>query len=169
MNQQSTNPNDPTNANAEASSNEPAEAGRNNQQSQPVPGDLIAVEKSEWYALPDGGVLRVCEFPGWTTPGFDIYVAPRHAIRTFWGPNHGAPDGRKRIYMSSSGGPFKTITLSRIAALERTGRQLDWFWRWQDYPRAAGGIDYQQEVTTWKLSLLPDTGTYACEAEEVSR
>lgn len=41
MNQQSTNPNDQTNANAEASSNEQA-----------MPGDLIVVEKSEWYAFP---------------------------------------------------------------------------------------------------------------------
>jgi hypothetical protein len=126
----------------------------------PQPGDLILVERSEWYALQDGGLLRVCEWEPWTTKGRDIYVAPRHQVRTFWGPNSGAPDGLKPIYMSTSGGPFRTITLSQIAPLEPLGTRLDTFWRWLDRPRAAGGIEYQQEVNYWKLAWLPDKGTY---------
>jgi hypothetical protein len=62
--------------------------------------------------------------------------------------------------MSTSGGPFRTITLSLIAPLEPLGTRLDTFWRWLDRPRAAGGIEYQQEVNYWKLAWLPDKGTY---------
>ena len=131
----------------------------------PQPGDLILVERSEWYALRNGERLRVCENAGWVTPGRDIFVAPRHQVRTFWGP----PDGQKPIHMSTSGGPFKSITLSLIAPLERSGRQLDVFWRWMDRPRAGGGVEYQQEVTVWKLAWLPDAGTYLSTAEEAGR
>jgi len=45
----------------------------------PQPGDLILVEKSEWYALKPGQRLRVCEVTVWITEGEEIYVAP--AIR----------------------------------------------------------------------------------------
>jgi len=135
----------------------------------PLPGDLILIEQSQWYALQSGELLRVCEWTGWTTRGRDIYVAPRKQVRTFWGPDYGAPDGRKPIHMSTSGGPFKTITLSQVAPMERMGTQLDTFWRWLDRPRAAGGLEYQQEVTVWRLALLPDSGAYLPEAEEDRR
>ena len=135
----------------------------------PQPGDLILVERSAWYALRDGELLRVCECDGWATPGRDIYVAPRHQVRTFWGPNFGEPDGIQPVYMSTSGGPFKTITLSLMAPLERLRSQLDLFWRWRDRPRAGGGVEYQQEVTLWKLAWLPDEGTYLSAAEEAGR
>ncbi len=135
----------------------------------PQPGDLILVERSDWYALKDGELLRVCENAGWVTPERDIFVAPRHQVRTFWGPNFGPPDGQKPIHMSTSGGPIKTISLSLIAPLERSGSQLDTFWRWRDWPRAAGGIEYQQEVSVWKLTWLPDAGTYLSTAEEAAR
>ncbi len=137
--------------------------------SSPQPGDLILVERSEWYALKDGELLRVCENDCWVIPGRDIYVAPRHQVRTFWGPDFGEPDGIKPVHMSTSGGPFKTITLSLIAPLERLRTQLDFFWRWRDWPRAAGGVEYQQEVTVWKLSWLPDEGTYLSTVEEAGR
>ena len=135
----------------------------------PQPGDLILVERSDWYALRDGELLRVCENAGWVTPGRDIFVAPRHQVRTFWGPDFGPPDGLKPIHMSTSGGPFKSITLSLIAPLERSECQLDVFWRWLDRPRAAGGVEYQQEVTVWKLDWLPDAGTYLSDDEEAGR
>jgi hypothetical protein len=126
----------------------------------PVPGDLIVVERSGWYALADGELLRVCECDGWATPGRDIYVAPRNQVRTFWGPDFGPPDGSRPLCMSTSGGPFKTITLSLIEPLERLGTQLDTFWHWRDWPRAEGGVDYQREVTVWELTWLPDRGTW---------
>jgi hypothetical protein len=135
----------------------------------PQPGDLILVERSGWYALQDGELLRICEDPGWATAGRDIFVAPRKQVRTFWGPNYGEPDGIKPIYMSTSGGPFKTITLSRIAPLERWRTQLDMFWRWRDRPRAGGGLEYQRAVTVWKLDWLPDTGAYLSQDEEGGR
>ena len=56
----------------------------------PLPGDLILVEQSDWYAIGDGELLRVCERPGWAIEGRDIYVAPRHEVRSFWGPWGGA-------------------------------------------------------------------------------
>lgn len=135
----------------------------------PVPGDLIVVEHSGWYALGDGELLRVCECDGWATPGRDIYVAPRNQVQTFWGPDFGPPDGTKRLHMSTSGGPFKTITLSLIEPLERLGTQLDTFWHWRDWPRAGGGVEYQREVTVWKLALLPDRGSWLPTAGEVGR
>lgn len=83
----------------------------------PVPGDLIVVEHSGWYALADGELLRVCECDGWATPGRDIYVPPHHQVRTFWGPDFGPPDGIQPLTMSTSGGPFKTITLLLVEPL----------------------------------------------------
>lgn len=136
--------------------------------SSPQPGDLILVERSGWYALKDGEMLRVCEWPGWVIRGRDIYVAPRNSVRTFWGPDFGAPDGKKPIHMSTSGGPFKTLTLS-IVALVPVGTQFDNFWRWQDRPRAAGGVEYRREVTMWKLDWLPDVGAYLAPEQEARR
>ena len=135
----------------------------------PQPGDLILVERSGWYALKDGELLRVCEWAGWVTRGRDIYVAPRNQVRTFWGPDYGEPDGYKPVHMSTSGGPFKTITLSQVAPLERLGTKLDTFWRWVDRPRAAGGVEYQQEVTLWQLAWLPDEGAYLSPDKEARR
>ena len=73
------------------------------------------------------------------------------------------------MHMSTSGGPFATITLSLVAPLERVGTQFDTFWRWQDRPRAGGGLEYQQEVTLWKLAWLPDEGTYRSSKRDDSR
>ena len=126
----------------------------------PQPGDLILVECSQWYALQDGELLRICEPAGWITSGREIYVAPRRQVRTFWGPDHGSPDGIQPLRMSTSGGPFKSITLDLIAPLERVERRLDQFWHWVDWPRAGGGWEYQREITLWKLALLPASGTY---------
>jgi hypothetical protein len=135
----------------------------------PQPGDLILVERSEWYALRNGELLRVCENAGWVTPGRDIFVAPRHQVRTFWGQDFGPPDGQKPMHMSTSGGPFKSITLSLIAPLQRIGMRVDSFWRWKDWPRAGGGVEYDQEVSVWKLACLPDTGTFLSSDEEAGR
>ena len=90
-------------------------------------------------------------------------------MRTFWGPEFGPPGGTKRLHMSTSGGPFKTITLSLIEPLERLGTQLDTFRHWRDWPRAGGGVEYQREVTVWKLALLPDRGSWLPTAGEVGR
>jgi hypothetical protein len=73
------------------------------------------------------------------------------------------------MHMSTSGGPFRTITLSRVAPLERLGTRLDTFWRWLDRPRAAGSMEYQQEVTLWKLAWLPDRETYLSPDKEERR
>ena len=135
----------------------------------PAPGDLIVVECSAWYALADGELLRVCECAGWATPGRDIYVAPRNQVRTFWEPDFGPPDGNRPLQMSTSGGPFKTITLSLSEPLERLGTQLDTFWHWRDWPRAGGGVEYQREVTVWKLPWLPDRGSWLPTTGEVRR
>lgn len=42
----------------------------------PIPGDLIIVEFSEWYALKDCERLRVCENCEWMDIGEEIYVLP---------------------------------------------------------------------------------------------
>lgn len=122
----------------------------------PLPGDLIQVHVSLWYALKDGQQLRVCETPGWATAGCDIYVAPRHQVRSFYGPDCGPPDGVKRERLSTSGGPFKTLALRHLQGLRRIGPAQDEFWHWLDYPRAGGGVDYQRDITLWELDLLDD-------------
>jgi len=122
----------------------------------PQPGDLIEVVKSEWYALSDGQKLRVCEDGGWTEKGVEIFTAPRHAVNSFWGPNHGAPDGIKPEYLSTSGGPFNTLKLADMEGLEHIGEQEDRFWCWQDRPRAGGGRDRNVVVQVWRLPLLID-------------
>ena len=91
----------------------------------PVPGDLIIVEFSEWYALNDGEKLRVCENCEWMDIGEEIYVAPRHQVKTFWGPDFGQPDGRKPERMSTSGGPFKTIKIKELDGIELIGTEED--------------------------------------------
>ncbi|MEQ1829924.1 MAG: hypothetical protein ABL921_28435, partial [Pirellula sp.] len=122
----------------------------------PIPGDLIIVESSEWYALKDGGRLRVCENVGWLEVGEEIYVAPRHQVNTFWGPDYGPPDGFKKIHMSTSGGPFKTVAMKDLEGLELIGEEDDTFWCWQDAPRANGGMDRKVRVALWRVRLLSD-------------
>lgn len=126
----------------------------------PEPGDLILVERSKWYALKDGEYLRVCEHARWVVRGRDLFVAPRKQVTTFWGPFSGPPGPSKSERMSTSGGPFKTITLKLLPPLERIGVQSDHFWQWRDFPRSGGGIEYQREITVWKLAELPDEGAY---------
>lgn len=122
----------------------------------PMPGDLIVVDKSEWYALSDGETLRVCETPHWCEPTTAVYVAPRKQVRSFWGPSHGSPDGIQPLVMSTSGGPFKTIPAEELEGLSREATVSDTFWHWIDWPRAGGGVDYQREVTLWRLPQLID-------------
>ncbi len=122
----------------------------------PSPGDLIIVERSEWYALKDGERLRVCEHAGWINPAEELFVAPRNQVNTFWGPQSGPPDGKKPETMSTSGGPFKTVRLEELHGLERIGAETDQFWCWKDRPRANGGLDRTVEVSVWRLPVLPD-------------
>lgn len=128
----------------------------------PLPGDLIQVAKSEWYALRDEGWLRVCEHPGWTKDGEELYVAPRFQVRTFWGPDFGPPDGVKPLRMSTSGGPFRTVRLTELEGLEPDEPAIDVFWCWQDRPRAAGGVERSVEVFIWKCRLLADAHYRRC-------
>jgi len=123
----------------------------------PLPGDLIRVQTSEWYALGNGELLRVCEQPGWATVGREIFVAPRNQVQTFWGPHEGPPDGVKPVRMSTSGGPFRTVDLSSLSVLEFVEEKQDEFWHWKYLPKAAGGVNYQREVVLWTLSHFPDT------------
>ena len=107
----------------------------------PIPGDLIIVDFSEWYALKDGERLRVCENCQWIDVGEELYVAPRNQVTTFWGPDYGQPDGTSSMEMSTSGGPFKTIRIKDLERLELIGSETDTFWCWIDRPRAAGGME----------------------------
>lgn len=121
----------------------------------PAPGDLIIVEQSEWYGLPDGGMLRVCE-KNWMNPNLGIFTDPRSQVNTFWGPSYGQPDGLKPEHMSTSGGPFKFVFLTDIEGIEFIGHQIDTFWCWLDHPRAGGGMERIIEVDLWRLPLLID-------------
>lgn len=122
----------------------------------PIPGDLIIVDMSEWYALKDGERLRVCEPFEWMETGEEIQVAPRHQVSTFWGPSFGEPDGYMPMHMSTSGGPFKTVKIKELEGLTLVEETEDTFWHWQDTPREAGGVDYAVRVALWRLPLLPD-------------
>lgn len=133
----------------------------------PQPGDLIRVEKSEWYALKDGERLRVCEQTPWIEQGWNIYVAPRLAVSTFWGPSFGPPDRLKPEIMSTSGGPFQTVALSKLEGLEFLGSTIDSFWCWQDWPRAGGGIDRIETVSLWQCRLLVDDHYRNCSEYQV--
>jgi hypothetical protein len=128
----------------------------------PIPGDLIIVDKSAWYGLSDGGKLRVCEGGGWFEEGAKIRTAPRAQVNTFWGPDHGPPDGIKPEHMSTSGGPFKSIPLEELEGIELIGTEVDRFWCWVDRPRAAGGMDRMVEINLWRLPLLIDAHYRNC-------
>ena len=141
----------------------------NIQQKHPKPGDLILVEKSEWYALKDGERLRVCEMPGWAEEGSHIYVAPRHDVRTFWGPDYGPPNGVSPERMSTSGGPFNTVKLESLEGLELIGTETDSFWRWKDWPRSGGGIERLETVDLWRCRLLVDAHFRLCKQHNVER
>ena len=134
----------------------------------PSPGDLIIVDKCEWYGLTDGGKLRVCEKGGWIDEGTGILTAPRSRVNTFWGPDHGRPDGIKPEHMSTSGGPFKTILVGDLEGIELIGTEVDRFWCWLDRPRAAGGMDRMVEVSLWRLPLLIDAHYRNCLAHGIN-
>lgn len=123
----------------------------------PHPGDLIIVDFSEWYALKDGEKLRVCENCEWIAVGEELYVAPRHQVKTFWGPDYGPPNGNTPMEMSTSGGPFKTVKIKELDGLELIGEEDDLFWCWKDGPRGAGGMDRLVTVALWRLPVLPDS------------
>ncbi len=123
----------------------------------PHPGDLIIVDFSEWYALKDGEKLRVCENCEWIEVGEELYVAPRHQVKTFWGPDYGPPNGNTPMEMSTSGGPFKTVKIKELEGLELIGEEDDLFWCWKDRPRGAGGMDRLVTVALWRLPVLPDS------------
>jgi hypothetical protein len=122
----------------------------------PIPGDLIIVEVSEWYALKDSEKLRVCENYDWDKIGEELRVAPRTQVSTFWGPGSGKPNGRNPWIMSTSGGPFKTVKIRELEGLALIGSESDQFWHWEDTPRAGGGVDHRVEVALWRLPLLAD-------------
>ena len=123
----------------------------------PHPGDLIIVDFSEWYALKDGEKLRVCENCEWIEVGEELYVAPLHQVKTFWGPDYGPPNGTMPMEMSTSGGPFKTVRIKELEGLELIGEEDDLFWCWKDRPRGAGGMDRLVTVALWRLPVLPDS------------
>ncbi len=131
----------------------------------PIPGDLIVVEISEWYALKDGKRLRVCENVDLAAEGDELCVAPRQQIHTFWGPNYGPPNGIKPLQMSTSGGPFKTLKINELQGLEYVGSKFDWFWCWKDRPRAGGGMRRLVEVAVWRLAFLPDK--HFCQSRQI--
>ena len=113
----------------------------------PEPGDLIQVEKSRWYALGDGERLRVCEPTGWMLMGEEIFVAPRANVSTFWGPNHGPPDGEKPEFMSTSGGPFRTWTKEqmRAAKLEHANSRV-----------RPGFLEFDPALAAGKMVVQPE-------------
>ena len=120
----------------------------------PRPGDLILLHHSEWYAVPDGGVLRVCEEMGWAEPTRELVVAPRHRVTTFRGPFAGRWSRNTACRMSTSGGPFRKVAVDELRGLWRWGPVSDRFWRWQDVPRAGGGIAYRAVVTLWSVRRI---------------
>lgn len=122
----------------------------------PIPGDLILVETSEWYALKDGEKLRVCEPGGWIEEGEELLIAPRHQVTTFWGPQFGPPVPYLPMTMSTSGGPFKTVKIRDLLGLQLLSEEEDTFWHWADVPRAGGNIERQKKVALWSLPLLQD-------------
>ena len=133
----------------------------------PRPGDLIHVVRSHWSALKDGEWLRVCEQPGWAKIGEEVFVAPRQQVRTFWGPDHGPPDGIKPEHMSTSGGPFRTVRIEEFEGLECGGSGIDFFWYWLDFPRADGGMERTVKVAIWRCQLLVDQHYRRCREFEI--
>lgn len=122
----------------------------------PIPGDLIIVEFSEWYALKDYQKLRVCEHCGWHIVGEDLYVASQAQVSTFRGPANGPPDGEQPMKMSTSGGPFKTVKIRDLNGLKLIGVEEDASWCWQDQPRHMGQLTYRCRVALWQLPVFPD-------------
>lgn len=122
----------------------------------PIPGDLIIVESSQWYALKDGQRLRVCEHLDWIDLGEELTVAPRHQVNTFWGPEHGPLRERLPMSMSTSGGPFKTVKIKELQGLELVGEEEDTFWCWQHEPLTGGCITRKVIVAVWRIKLLTD-------------
>lgn len=120
----------------------------------PFPGDLISVEISRWPPLPSGGRLRVCEPSQWFEEGNLLTVAPRDLVSTFWGPESGPPEEGKPLVMHSVGGPYRILQLDSLTGLVRAGSAGDTFWHWRTQAQSGDGVQYQREVTLWRLPEL---------------
>ena len=65
--------------------------------------------------------------------------------------NGGGPTSKRPLYVSCSGGPGTIGT--PVEELVWTGETVVFeFWRWQDYPRADGGVPYKLAVPVWEWS-----------------
>ena len=122
----------------------------------PIPGDLIIVESSQWCALNDGERLRVCEHSDWMEIGEEIEVAPRHKVKTFWGPHSGPPNGIGPEHMSTSGGPFKSVRIDELEGLELIGEEVDSFWCWPT-TQQSGEKERHISVAVWRVRVLRDS------------
>ncbi len=115
-----------------------------------------------------GDVIRVCQSAFYTSEGPDeLYQVEgqsddrhvhliRHGDiyrgRSFFGPS----SHRSEIeWLTTSGGPFFSVVIGEdLLGLRRIGPIKRTFWRWRDYPRADGGIEYERDVTLWEADAI---------------
>lgn len=110
-------------------------------------GDLVIVKDTNWYASKGPNELYQFSEHGLIRKD-DLYSG-----RSFWGPNSKYCKDQTEYY-STSGGPF--ICAGYLIGLHWLRPTLNTFWKWQDLPRAGGGISYQREVDLWQAEYLND-------------
>lgn len=117
------------------------------------PGDVIRVHVSDFYTSEGPDELYQVEGADnrWVhlIRHGDIYHG-----RAFFGPqNEDAPETTEHLI--TSGGPFFSVMVDEsLSGLRRVGPIKRTFWRWQDYPRAGGGIEYERDVTLWEADAI---------------
>lgn len=117
----------------------------------PLPGDAVQLHAVWWGAAP-GSIAVIDGHLFQPETGAALLVFRSH---TFRGAPTNLPEAEQAdYYVSCSGGPCPPVAL---AALRYSGRSYPLpCWRWQDIPRAGGGVEYTIHVPLWDLATAPD-------------
>ena len=115
------------------------------------PGDVIRVRQSAFYTSKGPDELYQVEHCDMRRIGLirhgDIYRG-----RSFFGPSCKDSEVER---LDTSGGPFFTVVIGEdLIGLRMVGPIKRTFWRWLDYPRHDGGIEYERDVTLWEADAI---------------